>query len=280
MSRLITRHPRVIIIVILSLTALFAFGLRNGLVLDVSPLGFVEHGSPERADFEAARKNFGPEDYLIVAVVCDDVFKPANLQRLRTLQERLTKISGVSEVLSLVNVPYARSSADGASIEKLLPASLNDPQRLQEVRSVATTDRLYVGNLVSPDARTAAFNILYKPEIPTHVRHVVSRQIYEVVHEAGFIECYFAGDPFSQWRATEAVKNDLRLFLPLTLLLVAVVLWHCFRSLAAVVMPMATIGIGLVWVFGLMGYLRAHFTILGLMLPTVMLAIGCSYIIH
>ena len=280
MSRLITRHPRVIITVVLSLTALFAFGLRDGLILDVSPLGFVEHGSRERTDFEAARKNFGPEDYLIVAVVCDDVFQPANLERLRTLHDQLAKISGVSEILSLVNVPYARGTADGASIEKLLPSSNDNAARLQEVRQVATTDRLYVGNLVSPDARTAAFNILYKPEIPTHLRHELSRRIYETVHRAGFSEAYFAGDPFSQWRATEAVKNDLRIFMPLTILLVAVVLWYCFRSFTAVMLPMATIGIGLVWLFGLMGYLQSHFTILGLMLPTLMLAIGCSYIIH
>src|SRR5262245_19982955 len=112
MSRLIIRHPRAIITVVVLLTALLAFGLRKGLILDVSPLGFVESGSRERTDFEAARKNFGPEDYLIVAVVFDDVFKPANLQRLRALHDRLAKTSGVTDILSLINVPYARNTAD------------------------------------------------------------------------------------------------------------------------------------------------------------------------
>src|SRR5262249_4368761 len=157
----------------------------------------------------------------------------------------------------LINVPCARSTGDGARLEKLLPASFDDAQKLAEARRVATTDRLYAGTVVSTDGRTAALNVLYKPEIPTRIRHQIMRQIYETVRNAGFNEWYFAGDPFSQWRSTEAVKNDLRLFLPLTLLLVAIVLWICFRSPIAVVLPLVTIGIGLVWLFGLMGYLQS-----------------------
>ena len=280
MSRFIIRHPRAIVAAVLFVTAFFAFGLRNGLILDVSPLSFVERGSRERADFETTREEFGPDDYLVIAVVCEDVFAPANLERLRLLHDRLAKIQGVAEILSLINAPYARGEGDRVSREKLLPKSFYDAPRLAEARRIGVTDRLYAGNLVSADARTAAINILYKPETPTHVRHVLTNQIYQAARGAGFSESYFAGDPFSQWRATQAVKSDLTIFLPLTLLLVAFVLWLCFRSLTAVVLPMATIGIGLVWLFGLMGYFNSHFTILGLMLPTLMLAIGCSYIIH
>jgi predicted RND superfamily exporter protein len=280
MIRFITRSPRAILAGTVALTALLLLGLKNGLILDVSPLGFVERGSQERADFEQARKNFGPEDYLVVTVVCDDVFQPANLEKLRTLHHRLAAMQGVAEILSLINAPYARGATDGASLENLLPASFQNTPRLEEARKVALTDRLYVGNLVSADARMAALNLLYKQDVPTHVRHELTREIHQITKEAGFSESYFAGDPFSQWHATQAVKNDLKLFLPLTLLLVAAVLWWSFRSWWGVLIPIATIGIGLAWLFGVMGCLQSHFTILDLMLPTLMLAIGCSYIIH
>ena len=65
------------------MSAFFAFGLWRGVQLDVSPLGFVEREGRREVDFETARKNFGPDDYLVVAVVCDDVFAPANTARLR-----------------------------------------------------------------------------------------------------------------------------------------------------------------------------------------------------
>src|SRR5262249_41758317 len=123
MSRIIAfivRRPRVIILMVVALSAFFAFGLWRGVRLDVSPLGFVEQEGQARTDFETARKNFGPDDYLVVAVVCDDVFAPPNIARLRDLHDRISKTRGVAEVLSLVNAPYARSAGGVVSAESLL----------------------------------------------------------------------------------------------------------------------------------------------------------------
>ncbi|HEU0177860.1 MAG TPA: MMPL family transporter [Blastocatellia bacterium] len=327
----IVRRPRAIVSMVIVLSAFFAFGgLWRGVRLDVSPLGFVEREGQARADFETARRNFGPDDYLVVAVVCDDVFAPAGVTRLRALHDRISKTRGVAEVLSLVNAPYARSSGGVVSAESLLPdgatgqlgdratggqgdseterrgmerqkdgengvtlsrpvapspsrlvALSPDPQSaIEAIRRLATGDRLYVGNLVSADSRTAALNILLKSDLPTSTRHVITKQIYDLARNVGFDKVYFAGDPFAQWRSTEAVKRDLRLFLPLTLVFISLLLWLYFRSFVAVTLLMLTIGVGLLWLMGLMAWLESHFTILALMLPTLMVAIGCSYMVH
>ena len=127
MSRIIAfivRRPRAIISMVVALSAFFAFGLWRGVRLDVSPLGFVEQEGQARADFETARKNFGPDDYLVVAVVCDDVFAPPNIARLRDLHDRISKTRGVAEVLSLVNAPYAHSAGGVVTAESLLDCGL------------------------------------------------------------------------------------------------------------------------------------------------------------
>src|SRR5262245_61641755 len=221
MSRIIAfivRRPRVIILMVVALSAFFAFGLWRGVRLDVSPLGFVEQEGQARTDFETARKNFGPDDYLVVAVVCDDVFAPAGITRLRELHDRISKTVGVTEVLSLVNAPYARSSGGVVSAESLLPdgaterqgdgaterremesdsengatprlpVSLSsDPQSaIGEIRRLATGDRLYAGNLVSADSSTAALNILLKSDLPTATRHLITQRIYNLARGAGF----------------------------------------------------------------------------------------------
>jgi hypothetical protein len=280
MSKFVARYPHAIIIVVILLTAFFGFGLRRGLVLDVSPLGFVEGESRERDDFEAARKNFGPDDYLVVAVVCDDIFAPGSLAKLRALHERIEQKTGIAEVISLINAPYAHSVNGVVEADELIPTPPENDAQLSEARAVAVADKLYVGNLVSPDARTAALNVLFKPEVPTSIRHIIIKEIYDLTRNSGFKAVYFAGDPFSQWMSTEEIKGDLSIFLPLTLLLIALLLWVCFRSWVAVALPLTTIGVGLIWLLGLMAYLKAPFTILALMLPTLMLAIGCSYMIH
>ena len=308
MNRIITfilRRPRAIISMLVVLSAFFAYGLWRGVQLDVSPLGFVERDGQARADFETARKNFGPDDYLVVAAVCDDVFAPANTARLRDLHDRIAKTKGVAEVLSLVNAPYARSSGGVVSAESLLDCGMriadcglqnelirqstigdkNSAFRIphsaiDEIRRLATGDRLYVGNLVSADSGAAALNILLKSDLLTAARHVITHRIYDLARGAGFDQVYFAGDPFTQWRSTEAVKGDLRLFLPLTLVFIALLLWLCFRSFVVVALLLSAIGLGLLWLMGLMAWFESHFTILALMLPTLMVAIGCSYMVH
>jgi uncharacterized protein len=280
MSKFVVRHPRLIIIIVTLLTAFFGFGLQQGIVLDVSPLGFVARGSQSRIDFAEMQKIFGPDDYLLIAVVADDVFSPENIAKLRELHGKVERTSGIIEVLSLINVPYAHSVDGVVEVDKLIPPLEANDSQLGLAREIAVSDRLYTGNLVSADGSTAALNVLLNPKLPTPRRHEITRQLYHLAHDSGFKAVYFAGDPFSQWRCTEAIKSDLRLFLPLTLGLIALLLWLCFRSLVAVLLPLGTIALGLIWLMGLMGLVKGHFTILALMLPTLMLAIGCSYMIH
>jgi predicted RND superfamily exporter protein len=208
------------------------------------------------------------------------VFSRENIARLRALDQRLKRIHGVASSLSIVDIPYARGGNDEVSIEKLIPPGEISDERLREARTVGTTDRLYLGQLVSADARTAAFSVLLNQHESTSERYRITSEIYDAAQAAGFENAYFAGDPFSQWRSTEAISKDLGLLLPITSICIALVLWFSFRSWVAVVVPLLTIGLGLLWLFGIMGFANARFTILALMLPTLLLAIGCSYLIH
>lgn len=279
--KFIVTRPLAVIVGVLLVTLVAAAGLRRGLVLDMSPLLFVAQTSRDRADFNAVREAFGEDQYLVAALVSDDTFAVQNLTRLRALHRQVEGLSGIAEVLSLSNAPYARSLPRGLSLEKLIPALGGvSPERLEEARRVALGDKLYVGQLVSRDARTAALNVLFKLGLDTDTRHALTAQIYDLAKSAGFNEVYFAGEPFTQWRGAQAMRSDLEVFLPVTLLLVALLLWLCFRSLIAVVLPLVTVGIGMVWVFGLMAAVGAHFSVVALMLPTILLAIGCSYVIH
>lgn len=279
-TRFVLANPRLIVLAVVLVTVALALGLRHGLLLDVSPQVFIERESQARSDFERTRSQFGDDRYMIIAVVCDDIFTPTNFAKLRKLHEQLSALPGVAEILSLSNVPFARSLPEGAALEKLVPEGPLDPVRLSAARELATRDRLFAGSLVSTDGKTGALTLLFKQSLSSEEQYQFTEQVCALTRQAGFEASYFAGDPYSQWRGVKTIQRDLKLFLPLTLLLIAVLLWISFRSMAAVMLPLLTIGIGLLWLLGLMAWLKAHFTILALMLPTLMLAIGCSYLIH
>jgi predicted RND superfamily exporter protein len=183
----------------------------TAFALTFPPLSFIQKESKARVDYEEARRDFGDDLFLVVALTADDVFSRASVARLQALDRRIKAIHGVASSISIVDVPYARGTESGASIEKLIPPGEITDERLREARAIGTTDRLYVGQLVSPDASTAAFTVLIDQDAPTAARHKITSEIYDAATSAGFKNAYFAGDPFSQWRSTQAISKDLGL---------------------------------------------------------------------
>src|SRR5438105_14390286 len=90
----IIHHPRAVILCVALLTVLFSSGFLRGLPLEVSPAGFSEKASREWEDLCQARRNFGDDLYLVIGLVSQDVFAPANLTPLRSLHERLEALAG------------------------------------------------------------------------------------------------------------------------------------------------------------------------------------------
>ncbi|MFW6181229.1 MAG: efflux RND transporter permease subunit, partial [Spirochaetota bacterium] len=74
-------------------------------------------------------------------------------------------------------------------------------------------------------------------------------------------------------------RDSVRLALPI-LVLVVLVLFLNFRSLRGVLLPLFIMVASILWTLGLMGLLGRQITIIGVMLPTLILIISSSYSIH
>ncbi len=74
--------------------------------------------------------------------------------------------------------------------------------------------------------------------------------------------------------------RDLSLFVPLALLLVTGVLVWAFRTWRGVLLPLATVVIGVVWTTGIMVAAGDAFTMGTLVLPPLLMAAGVAYAIH
>jgi hydrophobe/amphiphile efflux-3 (HAE3) family protein len=93
-------------------------------------------------------------------------------------------------------------------------------------------------------------------------------------------EFFMTGAPIIESWVKEYISRDfVRLALPI-LVLVIIVLCMNFKSLRGIVLPL-TIMIGsIVWTLGLMGMFEKTITMVGVMLPTLILIISSSYSIH
>lgn len=93
-------------------------------------------------------------------------------------------------------------------------------------------------------------------------------------------EVFYTGDlPFAAQTA-EFLQKDLALLIALAVVVILLVLFASFRVRRAVFIPIITVGIGAVWALGFSALLGYKLTVVSILLPTIVLAIGSSYTVH
>ncbi|HEX5735966.1 MAG TPA: MMPL family transporter [Blastocatellia bacterium] len=281
--KLIVFHPKIIIALSLALSALFA--------ACIAVRGISFNGSPEtltRKDqelefFNEVRTTFGDDRVIIVALTTTDVFTPEFIEKLDRLTTLLKSVNGVSDAISLTNLQAARRDGEGIRVESLIPRPAT-VEHLQKLKQEVTSDPLYARHYISEDGRTTALNVFINPRTEAETRRIaeevesVMARVEEA--EAGTTEVLLAGVPIMNARGMHSMARDLLVCSPVAAFLCFVVFLFAFRSFWGAALPMMALGMGLVWVFGLMSLFGRPITIATLVMPTILMAVGSSYIFH
>ena len=91
---------------------------------------------------------------------------------------------------------------------------------------------------------------------------------------------FIGGLPEMEFEGTTNMISDLKLFTPLTLILVVGLLIVSFRSWCGIALPLVAVLVALLWTLGPMALIGRPLTITTLTLPSLLIANGSSYVIH
>jgi predicted RND superfamily exporter protein len=279
LGKLVVSRPKLIISLTLAITLAFASVLVVRGVQFNGSLQTLAKKDSSLDFYNEVKSIFGDDRVIIIALTADDVFDRNFLANLSALTARLKTVSGVDDVQGLTNIKAIRKSEGGLTVDRLIPANPTDAQ-LQQLRSSVTNDPLYVKNYVSADGKTAAIDVFLKPLGEAETRSV-AEDVERIAKEgAGGSELTVAGVPIMDARGIHSMLRDMLLLSPLAGLLCLIFYFLAFRSLWCAVLPVFALTMGLVWVIGLMSLLGTPITIATLSLPTVLIAVGGSYMFH
>jgi predicted RND superfamily exporter protein len=280
--RAVTGHPWIVIAFVAAITVGFGvFAMR--VRIDSSVEALLDHDDPETRYYDEVKETFGTEEVDVVALVTDDVFTPATLTKIKDLSDRLLKIRGVADVTSLATVRRLTVTPEGSvDTSPLMEAVPDDAAGIARLKQLVYENPLFVNNLVGTDGTAAALAITYdEMSDAAFAASGIHAQVERLVAEAqGPERLYLTGTPTLKTKAAVLMKDDLLTFMPLIAVVVTVVLLVSFRTLRGVLLPLATIGTGMVWTLGFMGYLDAPISIGTLVLPPLVMAVGSAYATH
>ncbi len=278
-AQLLVRYPRTIVLAYIVATILLGLAARN-VRIEGSIESILPRHDPAVESYAAVRAQFGSDDIGVVGVLTADLFSAKKLTKIARVTDRLAAIEGVERVLSLTNT--VDPAADVFDPPKLLPNIPPSAEEIAAVKAKLAATPLYANNLVAPDYRGAAINVVFRNLTDAEYADLgIDERIAEILaSETGPEEFHYTGASRVKQAAVRLIRRDLLRFTPLALVCVLLILWFSFRRVRAVVLPLITVVIAVVWTVGVMGLVGKSISLGTVMLPPLLLVIGSAQSMH
>jgi predicted RND superfamily exporter protein len=216
---------------------------------------------PLLVPYRRLTRTFGGNEVALAAYVDPELLTQSGIERLERLTESLRSVPGVAAVQSLTTTPLGRAIADA-----------NNPltARLLE---------LFEGYTVSDDRRMAAVVCILQPKDRTQVaRAETVDQLRAVIDQ--YPGGMLAGEPVMIVDGFRYLEADGRLLLRLSMLLLAVVIVLCFRSLRWVLVPIAIVQVTIWMTQALLVALDLQLSMVSSMLSAIITVVGVATVMH
>lgn len=249
----------------------------------------IEHLFPvrdaARATYDRFKQRFPFEDVrAIVAASAPDLYTPAGLGRMAALEADLRLVPGVIDVEGLLSTNDILAEDDALVVEPLFPrADLPGPEITRRAEAAAR-DPLFAWSVVKPDLSATSIRVLLDPQVGNtdagRMAFVGATERLLARHAHPGQRLVLSGIPAIRAQFARLIAQDGSTLVPIALLVVLVLLAISFRSVGSVLAGFATILAALVWSYGWQGLLGYPLTMLGSLLPIVVMIISISDTVH
>ena len=241
-------------------------------------------------DYQAFKAKFGDEgSMLVVGVSSDSFFALKNFRLYQELEQRLKKIPGVENILS---VPGAVTLIKDSATEKLratkiFPDTVADQQTLDSLAASFYNLPFYKSLLYNPETSAYLMGVrINKDVMGTAGRTKVVQDITDAVdlfQEQSNIETHTSGLPLIRTVVADRVKSEMKYFLIGSLILSVLILLLFFRSISTTILSLVVVISGVIWSLGLTYLFGYTITLLTALIPSLVVVIGipnCIYFIN
>lgn len=289
------RHRLLFIIIALALTA---FGL--------SGLGKTESANSrddwfddsERIEIETDKfeNQFGNNDAINVLIESDDVFKPEVLRVIKAIGEELEEnVPYANEVTSLVETEISIGTEDGMQVINPFEDGIpDDPGEIEEIRNLVLSRKALKNRIVTDDSRETWLSLsLYEyPEKEEWQKETTLDPMYQAGEAAVKVltdpkwesDAYTikpVGMPYTETEERDFFAKETKLRVLSGFILMIVLLVFFTRSFRGVFVPVFSTIMGIVVVFGVMGWLGVTIDANMVTLPVLLgMALSVGYSIH
>ncbi|RJE71924.1 RND family transporter [Reichenbachiella sp. MSK19-1] len=279
-SNIIIKFRLYLIILLVAITGFMAYQgqfVKWSFVL----ANVVPDHDPDMVDFMEFKRVFGEDGNILALGVLDSaVYKVDNFRKFSYMSDALMKVNGVNDVVSLPSLRKLVKDQEEKKF-KLVPVFDKIPADQDDLDSLikyAQDIKFYSGQLINPDNGASVVLVTIQKELmDSDARNRVIGDILFVTEsfekDTG-IKLRYAGLPYVRYINTSKLKDELRMFLVLSVIVTGFILFLFFRSFKVLLVALAIIGMVVLWVVGTLVLLDYEITLLTGLLPPIIVVIG------
>ncbi len=237
MFRIILKFRIAIIAAVGAATVFFALQIPK-LELDPDTEVYVPKEHPMRERWTEAKDLFGIGRDILIAVVADEpdgIFTPEILGGIMKLTDDIKSLDYVfaDDVKSLSDAEAIHGTEEGLDVERFYEEPPTTVQEVAAIRRSVFENTVYLDRLVSHDGTIAAIIVKTHQDYGVHPVEIAKRlDAYLQGVDIPGTEILIAGNPVIEAVYGRQMATDLSQLIPIALMVVAVILFVCFRTLS------------------------------------------------
>ena len=284
LSGIIIKFAPLFIILNIVITCFFAYQLpkvRTNNALDK----FLPKNNPLKIANDYVKENYGSNNIMFLVIEAKDgvIYKKSILQKIAQLTEDLEMLDNVEEITSLSNVDNIVGVEDGMEVNPIFdPDEDIDENVLVNVKTALASWDFYKGNIINEKDNATAILIEFPKDANIEEKAVLYTDITKLLDSFPFpeVNLFLAGRPCVEVELGNYMREDVKTTVPFVIVVIIIVLFLSFRSFPGVLLPMLCVIIATINSMGLMGYFGLELSIIGIIIPVTLIAVGSAYSIH
>ncbi len=283
LSRWILRFRLPILLVIAGITVVMGY-YASKAEMTYTMAQILPTDDPEYIAYQDFNKKFGQDaNIMVIGFETDSLFElPVFRDWMKTGQE-LRKIEAVKSVLSVAGI-YNLTRNDSTQKFDVAPLVSRVPESQAEVDSLKDAILslpFYRELLIAPSGEGRHATLMLVTLDQESIDRKDRKELIEHISEIGDafgkkhnLEIHYSGLPHIRTLNSLKLRDELAMFLWMSLLITAIVLYIFFKSVKAIVFPMLVVALSVVWCIGTLSMLGYKITILTALIPPLIVIIG------
>jgi hypothetical protein len=289
LSRFILKNRALLIIILLLATAFMAYKGKN-VTLSYENASLLPDKDTTRLEYLEFKRLFGEDgNVIVIGGIIPDIFTLDQFNAWTELGNQLREVDGVQEVLSISRAIHLlkNDSTHQFEIKPLVSRPLTTQAEVDSVKNILLGLKIYEGLLYNPHTKATLMTLtLDKKKINDKSRLVLVDKLVEVVEAYRIknkVEIHYSGMPYSRTVTMQKIKQELFMFIILSMAVAAFIMFLFFRSLKVVLSSLLVVAASIIWVMGTLMLFGYKITILTGVIPSLIVIIvieNCIYILN